>query len=155
MTNVVRSGDTFRRPIGPWSTTIHRLLTHLRVRGIDWSPEPRGVDDEAREIRSFLPGVVPAYPLPAWVWPEDLLTAPTQHLRTLHDATLEFPIDGATLQSPVHEPAEVICHNDFVPYDLACSDERIVGVIDFDTASPGSRLRAFAYRQRFAEAGAG
>jgi len=62
-----------------------------------------------------LPGVVPAYPLPAWVWPEDLLTAAAQHLLTLHDATLEFPIDGATWQSPAHEPAEVICHNDFAP----------------------------------------
>ena len=50
-----------------------------------------------------------------------------------------------TWRQPAREPAEVICHNDFAPYNLIVDGDRLVGVIDFDMASPGSRLWDIAY----------
>src|SRR3712207_5775624 len=48
-------------------------------------------------------------------------------------------------QLPAHEPAEVICHNDFAPYNMVFTDQRLIGVIDWDTASPGPRVWDLAY----------
>ena len=52
-------------------------------------------------------------------------------------------------QWPGHEPVEVICHNDFCPYNLLFEGTELTGVIDFDLASPGPRawdLGQTAYR---------
>ena len=40
---------------------------------------------------------------------------------------------------------EVICHNDFGLYNLVYAEKRAVGIIDFDLAGPGPRLRDVAY----------
>src|SRR3712207_8588713 len=46
----------------------------------------------------------------------------------------------AVWQLPRHEPAEVVCHNDFAPYNLMFEGEDLTGVIDLDLASPGPRI---------------
>ena len=66
-------------------------------------------------------------------------------LRQLHDATVGYRDPDAQWRQPVHEPAAVICHNDFAPYNMVFRGGRIVGMIDFDMASPGSRLWDLAY----------
>ena len=38
-----------------------------------------------------------------------------------------------------------MCHNDFAPYNLVVQGDRLVGVIDFDLASPGPRIWDLAY----------
>ncbi|MBK8050531.1 MAG: phosphotransferase [Anaerolineales bacterium] len=40
---------------------------------------------------------------------------------------------------------EVICHNDFAPYNFVYRDDSPIAVIDFDLAGPGPRLRDIAY----------
>lgn len=59
MGGAVRVGTTVRRPSGPWSATVPRLLRHLREAGLDWVPEPLGVDEHGRDVTSYLPGRVP------------------------------------------------------------------------------------------------
>jgi Phosphotransferase enzyme family len=145
-TNIVeRVGDTVRRSGGPWTPTVHALLDHLRARRIDWLPRPLGVDEDGRELLTFLPGTVPQYPMPDWVWADEQLVTAGRKLRAFHDASVGFDQSGPW-QMPPHEPPEVICHNDFAPYNFVFDDShRLVGVIDCDMASPGPRVWDVAY----------
>jgi hypothetical protein len=52
----VRVGDTVRRAAGPWTPAVHALLAHLAGRGIVGSPRPLGVDDQGREVLTYLAG---------------------------------------------------------------------------------------------------
>jgi Ser/Thr protein kinase RdoA (MazF antagonist) len=141
----VRRGDTVLREAGPWTPTIHALLRHVRDRGVGWVPRPLGRDESGREVLTFLPGSVPGYPMPAEVWSDALLEHAGRLMRQYHDATLDFPLEDRTWQQPAHQPVEVVCHNDFAPYNFALQDGRITGVIDFDMASPGPRAWDLAY----------
>jgi hypothetical protein len=149
--NVVRrEGDTVVRQAGAWTPTVHRYLDYLHLAGIDWVPRPITIMPDARgepgqERLSYVAGDVPAYPLPGWVWSEEVLVEGAQRLRRLHDASIGFAADGATWQSPVKLPSEVVCHNDFAPHNLVFLHGRMVGAIDFDFCSPGPRLWDIAY----------
>jgi hypothetical protein len=140
-----RDGDRVLRQAGPWTDSVQALLRHLRARGVAWVPEPLGRAADGREAVGFLPGEVPAYPMPAWVWEDDVLVDAARWLRALHDATLDFELVGRRWRMPVHEPVEVVCHNDFAPYNFVFRDGSLAGVIDWDTASPGPRVWDAAY----------
>jgi hypothetical protein len=141
----VRYGDRVHRIGGPWSGTIHAYLRHLRAAGVDLVPEPFGFDEQGREVLAFLPGTVPAYPLPAVCWTDGFLADAAGVLCRLHDASVGFDRTGRVWQPPVREPAEVVAVNDFAPYNLVLRDGAIVGVIDLDQASPGPRVRDLAH----------
>ena len=146
MTPVVRVGDTVRRRAGPWTPTIHALLRHVRTAGFTLGPEPLGLDGHGREILSLLPGRVATYPLPAFVLSDAMLATVARTLRAYHDATAGFAGPAEPVwQWPATEPAEVVCHNDFAPYNLAFRDGLPVGAIDFEAASPGPRAWDLAY----------
>lgn len=145
MGGAVRVGKTVRRPAGPWSPTIRRLLGYLRERGITWIPQPLGVDEGGRDKVSYLAGVVPQYPLPDWVWSDSVLVDTARYLEAFHEASKDFDSAHATWQVPAHHPVEVICHNDFAPYNMVFDDEQLRAVIDWDTASPGPRVWDLAY----------
>jgi hypothetical protein len=53
---VVRTGDTVRRPMGPWSPSVHALLRHLD--GFDGAPRLLGVDERGREVLEYIEGEV-------------------------------------------------------------------------------------------------
>lgn len=79
---VVRLGDTVRRPVGPWSSSVHELLLHLENVGFAGAPRFLGIDEQGREILSLVPGES------AWPPPLDLplLESAASLLRTYHDA---------------------------------------------------------------------
>jgi Ser/Thr protein kinase RdoA (MazF antagonist) len=140
VTAVVRIGDAVHRTAGPWTPTIHRLLRHLRARGLAWVPRPLGMAD-GREVLTYLPGTVPRYPMPAWVWTDPVLSGAAARLAAFHQAGRDFELADARWQLPAHSPAEVVCHNDFARYNLVFDERRtIVGAIDCDAASPGPRV---------------
>jgi hypothetical protein len=144
-TAVVRVGDTVHREAGPWTPTIQLLLAHVRSAGMTEVPEPLGLDSQGREVVSFLPGDVPGWPAPEWLWSERVLADAGRLLRRFHDATAGFALSDAEWRLPATEPAEVICHNDAAPYNMVFRDGRLVGLIDVDTASPGPRILDLAY----------
>jgi phosphotransferase family enzyme len=147
MTAVVRVGDTVRRTAGPWTPTIHALLRHVRAAGFTLAPEPLGIDEQGREILSHRPG---ATPRPEVVHAEATLDAVARMLRAYHDATAGFVLPpGGRWRFPIHEPVEVVCHNDVAPYNLVFEGDTLAGLIDWDLASPGPRvwdLASTAYR---------
>lgn len=144
-TTVTRVGQTVRRGAGPWTPAVHALLGTLRDGGITEVPEALGTDGQGREILSFIPGDVAHYPLPEWLWSPSILNDAGALLRRIHDAGAGLAREGLDWQLRVHEPAEVVCHNDVAPYNMVFRGGRLAGLIDFDTASPGPRIWDFAY----------
>ena len=146
MSAVVRAGGTVRRTAGPWTPQVQRLLAHLRREGIEEAPEPLGYDQRGREVLSYIPGVVGHEPLPE-LRADGVLVAAARLLRRIHDASADVALawEKEVWQAPTREPVEVICHGDFAPYNCVFDGSKLVGVIDFDHAHPGSRAWDLAY----------
>lgn len=143
---VVRVGQTVRRVQGPHSPTVHALLRHLRQVGFNQAPEFLGIDDKSREILSFLDG--DTSPPKGFETDDTVLDDAIAMLRRYHQATLSFVApEGAQwgYVDPDETRHEVICHNDFAPYNMVFRSGRPIGVYDFDVAGPGPRLRDLAY----------
>jgi hypothetical protein len=143
---VVRVGDTVRRGLTPNSATVHRLLLHLQDKGFDGCPRFLGIDAQNREILSFVNGETG---IPPSIWQSaEALVATARLLRRYHDATVDFtPTDNATWAYRYPDPArhEVICHNDFAPYNFVYKDGVPIAIVDFDLVGPGPRLKDVAY----------
>ncbi|MGB1288152.1 MAG: phosphotransferase enzyme family protein [Aggregatilineales bacterium] len=144
---VRREGNTVIRQSGVWSPFVHQLLQHLTREGFTESPIALALT-ETTETLSFLEGTVGNIPLLPFMQSDAVLIGAAQLLRRFHDATASFIVpDDAEffLPSEADNPHEVICHNDFAPYNCVFRDGHPVGMIDFDTASPGTRLWDVAY----------
>jgi len=130
--SVVRVGDTVRRPPAP--PFVHRLLAHLAAH--DWPGAPRflGIDDQGREILTYVAGHVP------WQQPvrtDASLAGVARLVRAFHDLTA-----GTTLAGD----AEVVCHNDLSPKNTVYGPgAEPVAFIDWDLAAPGARIHDVAH----------
>ena len=143
LNEVVRVGTTVRRPTGPWTPNVHRLLEHLAPLGI--SPVAHGVDDRGREVLTYLEGEVGHPPLAAGLRTDEVLVAVARMARRLHDGSVGLAGVRDGWQFPAISPVEVICHNDLAPYNMVFRDGLPVGVFDFDGARPGPRWWDVAY----------
>ncbi len=141
---VWRVGDTVIRESGEWTPAVHRLLNRLNTAGVRGVPQPLGFESDGREILTLMHGAVPSYPLPAGVWTDRALTSAVALLRQVHDATVGHALPGPW-RTATRYPGEVICHNDFAPYNLVFDGDEVVGAFDWDRAAPGPRLRDLAY----------
>ena len=144
---VVREGGLVRRPAGPWSGTVQRLLAHLAGSGFAGAPRPYGLTgDGSQELVEYLPGTVGHDFAAAEVRSDASLVAAARLLRGLHDATAGFVRGpGDVWMHPAREPAEVVCHGDAATYNTVFRDRVPVAFIDFDTAHPGPRIWDAAY----------
>jgi len=143
---VVRVGNTVRRVPSEHAQSIHALLQHVHAHGFLDCPEFLGVDEKNREILSYIEGEVgPSSAL----WKEDLpLVQVASMLRRFHDASASFPrskMHTWALTYPDPLLHEVICHNDFAAYNMIFANGLPAGIIDFDMAGPGPRLKDVAY----------
>ena len=139
---VLKVGQTVRRAAGPWTPTIQALLAHLHIKGFP-APQPLGLDEQGREVVSFLEGRASN-----WPWPAALLDVSGAKqvgalLRRYHAAARDFVPPSPALWR--HGPqalaaGEVVLHGDFGPHNLIWSDTDVTGVIDFELARPGDPL---------------
>lgn len=143
---VVRVGDTVRRQQSKASPTVQRLLKHLEETGFSACPRFLGIDAKGREILSYIDGEAG---FTDTLWQRDTpLVAGGKLLRDLHDATRSFDHaddDAWAMRQTDPDGCDVICHNDFAPYNLIFRSGMPVAVIDFDLAGPGPRLWDVAY----------
>ena len=145
---IVRIGETVRRPLRPFSLTVQAYLAHLRDAGFTGAPLPLGVDDQGREVLSFVPGDVPRNPLPPETAGDDVLVALATLIRELHKASAGWePPPGAvwggtpaSAVNPVIVQAELVTHRDYYPGNVVFRDGLPVALIDFDLAKPTTRL---------------
>ncbi|HEY0818111.1 MAG TPA: phosphotransferase [Rhizobacter sp.] len=143
---VHRVGDAVHREAGHWTPQVHQLLALLQAKGVAGVPKPLGMDEQGREVLSYLHGEVGATPLSFTQRHEEALRQAARLLRAIHDATAEAAGRWTTgWRVPARQPAEVICHGDFAPYNCVFVDGVVVGVFDFDFAHPGPRLWDLAY----------
>jgi aminoglycoside phosphotransferase (APT) family kinase protein len=146
MSSVWRIGSTVHREAGPWTPQVHRLLAHLHARGVSFVPQPLGMDDQGREVLTYLAGEAGSSPLAAPHRHDAVLTQAARMLRAIHDATIDLAGQGISgWRAPVRAPVEVICHGDFAPYNCVFVGAELVGVFDFDFAHPGPRVWDLAY----------
>ena len=146
---VVRVGDTVVRQAGPWTPQVQALMRGLRARRVAGVPQPLGINGTDAEVVEYIAGDVGVYPMPAWVWSDELLVEVAHMVRAFHDASqgLDLPLSG--WRRPPVNPVEVICHADVAPYNVVCRDGHLVALIDWDYAVPGPRgwdLGYAAYR---------
>jgi len=161
----VLTGGTVRRSTGPWTPAVHALLRHLEARGFDGAPRVLGLDEQGREVLTYLPGqtVGTARPWPAWVHSDEALVQVGRWLRRYHHAIADFvpPPEAAwrTSRRP-WQPGDVIGHNDTAPYNAVWLDGaatapaadgaplaagRLVGFVDWDFAAPCPPLHDLAF----------
>jgi hypothetical protein len=145
---IVRIGDTVRRPLRPFSLTVQAYLAHLRDAGFTGAPLPFGVDEEGREVLSFVPGDVPRNPLPPETAGDGVLVALARLIRALHEASAGWmpPPDavwGGTPSNagrPITCSTELVSHCDYYPGNVVFREGLPVALIDFDVAHPTTRL---------------
>ncbi|MEU9832410.1 phosphotransferase [Streptosporangium sp. NPDC048047] len=142
-TDVVRIGDTVRRPAGPWTGTVDAFLLHLHNAGFTGAPRPLGRDDKGRQVLEYVPGrtgdVTGTYTMTELAEIGSLLA-------DLHAAAAGFtPPEPAVWNRVILPDAEeLVCHNDAAPWNLIRAPRGWV-LIDWDAAAPASRLWELAY----------
>jgi hypothetical protein len=143
LNDAVRVGDTVRRRAGPWTAAVHSLLRFLEDAGFP-APRARGMDDKGREILEYIDGEAHPgnpIPLPDSVFADQHLVAAARQLRQYHDLVMGFvppPDTDWRLVGPA--PHDLICHNDWSPWNALFREGRYALTLDWDLAGPGPRL---------------
>ena len=149
---VVRVGDTVRRPWRPESDTVHAFLDHLHRVGFEGAPRHLRTDDQGRAVLTWLEGDVGVPPFPDWTTDEALLVSVAQLQRRLHEASATFvPAPDATWQVanlPPPGPGAIWCHNDLCIENVVVRGGRAVAFIDFDFLAPADPLIDIAIAAR-------
>ncbi len=139
----VRVGETVRRAAGSGRAAVRDLLLHLEAVGFDGAPRYLGIDEQGREILSWIEGDVPLPPYPAWAMTDRGMADLGALVRRLHEATATFLTDHDDWSTQWGDPTiggPVICHNDLFPENVVFREGRVVALIDFAMASPGRPL---------------
>lgn len=131
---------------------MQALLAFLHESGYEFAPRPLGIDENGREIVSYIEGETQMSPVPDEVW-FDALPEAARRLRQLHDLTANFvPPVGAIWKGPPYadlsrleghtcdDEGKVICHGDWGKHNGVFKNGRLVGMIDWEWARPESRL---------------
>jgi phosphotransferase family enzyme len=141
---VVRIADTVRRPAGPWTPSVQRVLRYLRAQGIDIVPEPRGVDSAGREVLAYIEGRDQGAPFIPEILTNDGAERLGQLAARLRSALSRYPCPADArwrfAEGPPG-PGQAVQHGDLGPWNLLWDDNgQITGVLDWELTGPASLL---------------
>jgi hypothetical protein len=143
LNDAVRVGDTVRRRAGPWTPAVHALLRYLEGAGFE-APRVLGMDPHGREILGFIEGEAHSgtlAPLPDSILADARIVEAAQLLRRYHDVVSGFrPPPEARWRMVAPTGSELICHNDWTPWNALLRNGRVEVMLDWDLAGPGTRL---------------
>lgn len=144
---VVRIGDTLRRPRGEGHAVVEALLVHLDDVGFEMAPRLLGVDELDRQILDFVEGNVDNRP--PWQADDranaDALGDIAAALKSLHQATSSFVAPGdAGPRRSLANPGPVWTHGDVGYGNLVYRGTELIGMIDWEFAAPGHRCNDLA-----------
>lgn len=138
----IRIGATVRRKVRSWTPAVHELLRHLERKGFAGAPRVLGIDDEGREMLSFLDGETMGNRQiwPQWTRTEVTLQQVAWWLRAYHEAVADFvPPEKADWRlGNSWTPGLIIAHNDAAPFNAAWGEGRLTGFFDWDFSGPVS-----------------
>jgi hypothetical protein len=143
---VVRIGDTVHRSAGAWTPAVHALMRHLESVGFAEAPRVLGMDDQGREVLTYIEGEV-GTTFPPELLTDDGLAALGALLRRYHDAVSGYapPKDAVWRVGQVALAAGwVVCHGDFGVWNIVYRYGHPVGIIDWDFAEPGPPIHDLA-----------
>lgn len=124
------------------------LLRNVETKGFAGAPRALGVDDQGREVLTYVegevgtqhrPGQTGGGDLPAYVWRDEVLVHLGALIREYHDAAATFPWAGRQWCFGARQPVETVCHNEVFPWNTVFREGLPVAFIDWDTAAPGPR----------------
>ena len=140
---VVRVGDTVRRPLRGTSAATCALLEHLAEVGFDGAPRYLGTDERGREVLTYVEGHAVTPPVPG-------LGAGRRGAAQRRRACCGASTTRSRASTPRRtrgrarsrpgSAARLVTHNDPNLDNVVFRDGRAVALIDFDLASPGSRV---------------
>ena len=131
--DVVRVGETVHRTHNANSDFVKTVLIHLQRKGVDFAPRWLGMDEQGRDVLSYMQGSVPDN---LGVHSDEQCAAAARMIACIHYSLSNMPgcADGLT-----------VCHRDLSPCNFVFADDMPVGVIDWDAAAIGSPINDIAY----------
>jgi len=140
---VVRVGDTVRRPPQHATPLMREVLQHLERVGFDAAPRWLGVDDQGRDVLTYIEG-------------DTFTDRGTMH-PYIGDPPNRVRFDGEQraavfrLLRRYHDTfdADVVCHGDYGPWNLVWRERKPVAILDFDHAHVGEPGEDVGYALRF------
>lgn len=148
---VRRIGDRVRAPRDAATESVHALLAHLAERGFTESPRPLALTEEYEE-QTFVEGISGDHAC-LLVASDSAVAAVAELLRRYHDAVADWEpavtprwYDG---QTGIGGPDELVVHGDPGPWNLVWRDGELVGLIDWEYATVGTRRTDIAYALHF------
>jgi hypothetical protein len=144
---VVRIGDVVRHPKQPWSTSVHSLLGYLREAGFTEAPRPGPVGPDFDDV-GYIEGVS-GDDACLLVSTDEAVAAVAQLLRRYHDLVADWQPEVAPAwfdgQVGTGTGDQLVCHGDVAPWNLIWRDGALVGLIDWEYATIGTRHTDIAY----------
>lgn len=145
MNQVEKIGDTVHKT-AKGHPMVREYLLYLEKEGMTGVPKFLGVDEQGREIFSYLPGKTMgpdfSHDHPC-LHSDQAVCDMARFMRKLHDISVGFlpeAIKAGWVNPYFHNGSfDTICHGDAAIWNFAFIDDRVSGLFDFDQAYPGTR----------------